>query len=80
MINTHHLDNLIWVWNSNAPTGGNAGPYADFYPGPRYCDILATDVYGEFKQSYHDDLAVLANGKPIALGEVGRVPSRPPPF
>jgi beta-mannanase len=75
MINTHHLDNLIWVWNSNAPTGGNAGPYADFYPGPRYCDILATDVYGEFKQSYHDDLAVLANGKPIALGEVGRVPT-----
>ena len=75
LVNYHHLDNLIWVWNSNAPTGGNAGPYTDFYPGPRYCDILATDVYGEFKQSYHDDLAALANGRPIALGEVGRVPA-----
>jgi mannan endo-1,4-beta-mannosidase len=75
LVNYHHLDNLVWVWNSNAPTGANAGPYADFFPGPRYCDVLATDVYGEFKQSYHDDLAALANGRPIALGEVGRVPT-----
>jgi mannan endo-1,4-beta-mannosidase len=41
----------------------------------RYCDILAADVYGPFRQSYHDDLAALAGGKPIALGEVGRVPT-----
>ncbi len=44
-------------------------------PGRRYCDILATDVYGEFKQSYHDDLAALGGGIPIALGEVGAVPT-----
>jgi len=75
LVNYHHLDNLVWVWNSNAPTGANAGPYADFFPGLRYCDVLAADVYGEFKQSYHDDLAALANGRPIALGEVGRVPT-----
>jgi mannan endo-1,4-beta-mannosidase len=75
MVNYHHVNNLIWVWNSNAPNGRNAGPFADYFPGRRYCDILATDVYGEFKQSYHDDLAVLANGIPIALGEVGRVPT-----
>jgi len=75
LVSYHHLDNLVWVWNSNAPTGANAGPYADFFPGPRYCDVLATDVYGEFKQSYHDDLAALASGRPIALGEVGRVPT-----
>jgi len=74
-VNVHHLDNLLWVYNSNAPTGGNVGSYADFYPGPRFCDILATDVYGEFKQSYHDELAELAAGKPIALGEVGRMPA-----
>jgi hypothetical protein len=29
------------------------------------------DCYQEFKQSYYDDLLKLANGKPIALGEVG---------
>lgn len=55
--------------------GPNAGPYADFFPGRRYCDILATDVYGEFKRSYHDDLAGLGEGIPIALGEVGGVPT-----
>lgn len=75
MVNHHHLDNLIWVWNPNAPNAKTSGPYADYYPGPAYVDILAADVYGEYKQSYHDDLAALANGKPIALGEVGRVPT-----
>lgn len=75
LVNYHQLDNLLWVWNSNAPTGSNVGPYADYYPGRRFCDILATDIYGEFKQSYHDDLAALAEGMPIALGEVGAVPS-----
>jgi len=74
MVNHHHLDNLLWVWNSNAPNK-NAGPYADFYPGPQYCDILATDVYGEFLRSHYFDLLELANGKPVALGEVGRVPT-----
>ncbi len=73
-VNYHHLDNLIWVWNSNAPTP-NVGAYVDFYPGAQYCDVLATDVYGPFKNNYHDDLVELANGKPIALGEVGVVPA-----
>jgi mannan endo-1,4-beta-mannosidase len=75
LVNYHLLDNLLWVWNANAPSGPNAGLYAGFYPGPQYCDILAAHIYGEFNQSYHDDLAALANGKPIALGEVGRVPT-----
>ena len=75
MVNFHHLDNLIWVWNMNAPNGPNVGAYADYYPGPQYCDVLAADVYGEFKQAYHDDLLALAKGKPIALGEVGRAPT-----
>jgi len=75
LVNYHHLDNLVWVWNSNAPSGPGVGAYEDFYPGRRFCDILATDVYGEFKQSYHDDLAALGDGVPIALGEVGGVPA-----
>ncbi|HSW38077.1 MAG TPA: glycosyl hydrolase, partial [Acidobacteriota bacterium] len=28
MVNHHKLDNLIWVWNPNAPTGNNVGAYA----------------------------------------------------
>ena len=76
-VNYHHLDNLIWVWNANSPgaDGKGPGPYADYFPGLQYADVLSVDVYGEFKQSYYDDLLALAAGKPIALGEVGGVPS-----
>ena len=73
------LDNLIWVWDTNAPRatpGDEAGAYEDFYPGGEYVDVLAADVYHkDWKQSHHDDLAKLAAGKPIALGEVGDAPS-----
>jgi mannan endo-1,4-beta-mannosidase len=77
-VNYHKLNNLIWVWNTNAPRdrqGDEAGPYEDFWPGSQYVDVLAADVYRrDWKQSHHDDLLKLANGKPIALGEVGNIP------
>lgn len=75
LVNYHRLDNLIWVWNANAPNGKNAGPYYDYYPGAQYADVLAADIYGEYLQSHHDDLVELAAGKPVALGEIGRPPS-----
>lgn len=75
----HKLNNLIWVWNTNAPRdipGDEAFDYELFYPGDDYVDILAADVYrNDYKQSHHDDLMKLAKGKPIALGEVGGLPS-----
>jgi len=75
----HKLNNLIWVWNTNAPrdiTGDEAWDYELFYPGDKYVDILAADVYrNDYKQSHHDDLLALAKGKPIALGEVGDIPT-----
>ncbi|MGA2693442.1 MAG: glycosyl hydrolase [Opitutaceae bacterium] len=78
-VNLHKLDNLIWVWDTNAPRatpGDEAGAYEDFYPGAQYVDVLAADVYHkDWKQSHHDDLLRLAAGKPIALGEVGEPPS-----
>ena len=77
--NHHKLNNLIWVWNTNAPRdipGDEAWDYELFYPGDAYVDILAADVYRkDYKQSHHDDLAALAKGKPIALGEVGEIPT-----
>jgi len=77
--NHHKLNNLIWVWNTNAPRdipGDEAWDYELFYPGNDYVDILAADVYRkDYKQSHHDDLVTLANGKPIALGEVGEIPT-----
>jgi mannan endo-1,4-beta-mannosidase len=77
--NHHKLNNLIWVWNTNAPRdipGDEAWDYEMFYPGDKYVDILAADVYRhDYKQSHHDDLVALAKGKPVALGEVGDIPT-----
>lgn len=75
----HKLNNLLWVWNTNAPRnnpGDEAGPYADYYPGSDYVDVLAADVYhADWKQSHHDELVALGKGKIISLGEVGALPS-----
>jgi mannan endo-1,4-beta-mannosidase len=73
-VNVHHLDNLVWVWNVNAP-GGNAGSIADYYPGAQFADVVTMDIYGEFKQDYYDSMVALAAGKPIALAEVGGLPT-----
>jgi len=73
-VNVHHLDNLVWVWNGNDP-GSKGEAFADYYPGPEYADVVSIDVYGEFKQKYYDDALALAAGKPIALAEVGGLPS-----
>jgi len=78
-VNFHHLNNLIWVWNTNAPRdwpNDEAYPYELFYPGPAFVDVLAADVYkNDYKQSHHDQLVALAKGKLIALGEVGVMPT-----
>lgn len=66
----HHINNLIWVWNS---------PETDWYPGDEYVDILSTDIYSPahdygpltadylYTRSFSPD-------KPTALGENGPVP------
>lgn len=76
----HGLNNLIWVWNPNAPVG-KVGAYVDYFPGLDEVDILATDVYDHqktgqpFLQKDYEDLLRLSKDKPIALGEVGPAPS-----
>src|ERR1700722_6275700 len=73
-VDVHHLNNLVWVWNVNSPSE-NAGPIASYFPGAEYADIVTMDIYGEFKQSYYDDMVALAGDKPIALAEVGAMPT-----
>ncbi|MCF4101190.1 glycoside hydrolase family 26 protein [Gillisia sp. M10.2A] len=77
-VNHHKLNNLIWVWNANAPRDipeDEAFDYKDFYPGSECVDILATDVYHyDYEQKDYEQLLELANGKAIALGEVGQLP------
>lgn len=78
LTNHHKLNNLLWVWNTNAPrdiVGDVAGPYADYFPGVDYVDVLTADVYrNDWRQSHHDQLMELGKGKLIGLGEVGNVP------
>lgn len=77
--NHHHLDNLLWVWNTNAPRaipGDEAFDYPHFYPGGEYVDVLAADVYrADYRQSHHDDIVELGQSRPVALGEVGQLPT-----
>jgi hypothetical protein len=68
------LNNLIWVWNVNSP-GGNAGPIDTYYPGAERADVITMDIYGKFEQSYYAGMLALAGDKPIALAEVGAMPS-----
>jgi mannan endo-1,4-beta-mannosidase len=73
MVYVHHLDNLIWVWNQNGPAP--VGEFLKFFPGQRYVDVLSYDNYRNLDERYYHELLDLAEGKPIALGEVGRPPS-----
>lgn len=79
MTNYHHLDNLIWVWNANAPRKVPTDPvmaYDLYYPGADYVDVLATDVYhDDWQLEHHDQLDKLSDGKLIALGECGPLPT-----
>ena len=78
-VHDHKLNNLIWVWNTNAPRqliNDEAYAYEDYFPGMEYVDVLAADVYHhDYRQSHHDELVALGHGKVIALGEVGEVPT-----
>lgn len=70
----HGLNNLLWVFDANEVRPG-VDPYAAYYPGADVVDILATDVYqGDYTGPDYDELLALAQGKPVALGEVGTPP------
>jgi mannan endo-1,4-beta-mannosidase len=71
----HQLNNLIWIWSVDRP-GNPERQFVNFFPGTNCFDIASLDVYrNDFDQSYYDGLLKLADGKPIALAEVGPAPS-----
>ena len=69
----HHLDNLIWVWNS---------PLEDGYVGDDFCDIISRDIYpqahahGAFRKEYNDLIKITKTkrNKGVALAETGIIP------
>ena len=73
LVNVHHLNNLVWVWNQNGPAPG--GEFYNFYPGKNYCDVVSYDNYSRLDDRYYYEIQTIADGKPIALGEVGAPPA-----
>jgi len=73
MVYVHHLDNLIWVWNQNGPAP--SGEFFSYFPGQRWVDVVSYDNYRDLSDRYYHEILDLADGKPVALAEVGRVPS-----
>jgi mannan endo-1,4-beta-mannosidase len=68
------LGNLVWVWNvsDRDPAG-----LAAYDPGAGYTDVASMDIWQSDypRDSDYRTILDLAGGRPIALGEVRRVPS-----
>ena len=68
----HHLDNLIWVWNSPVP---------ECYPGDDTVDIISRDMYppAHIHTAQQEKLlelqAVTRQPKIALIGEIGTIPS-----
>lgn len=68
------LDNLIWVWNvQDNPTAN----WSQYYPGANYVDVVSLDVWYKNHPSTGDyqQIQNIAAGKPIAIAEMGKVPT-----
>ena len=70
------VNNLIWVWTTQN-YNGNSATYnqdTDWYPGDKYVDIVARDLYGynasQHKQEFEEIQQRYPN-KMVALGECG---------
>jgi len=73
--NEHQLNNLIWVWTSEA--NANA---LQWFPGDEYVDVIGMDIYREGDHSSQmlsfQDLKRIYNGKKmLALSECGSIPA-----
>ena len=75
LVNYHGLNNLIWVWTTDA-----AANNLDWYPGDEYVDILGADIYaanGDFSSqvlTYNAIKDKFQGKKLITLSENGPVP------
>ncbi|WP_084163989.1 glycosyl hydrolase [Olivibacter sitiensis] len=75
LVHHHGLNNLIWIWTSDA-----AGDALDWYPGHDYVDIIGMDIYpGENQHGSQyiafDKMKELYEGRKIvALTECGSIP------
>ena len=75
------LTNLIWVWDVQ-DFGSLASDVNSYNPGNEYWDIAALDVYDKndqtqvyYSASKYQAMVGIPGNDPIALGEVGKLPS-----
>lgn len=67
----HHLDHLLWVWNSRLPEG---------YPGDDFVDVVSVDIYlpeytaTDYKDEYEELIRATSREKTAALAETGYLP------
>jgi len=77
LVKTKGLDNLVWVWNVKDVQGAS-GSAADYYPGDDYVDVVTLDAWNSNfpTDDWYASMRDIAGDKPIALAEVGKVPTR----
>jgi mannan endo-1,4-beta-mannosidase len=74
-VNEHKLNNLIWVWTSEANSAA-----LDWYPGDEYVDIIGLDFYEEGNHksqmvAFEEFKRIYKGKKLLALSECGSIPS-----
>ena len=77
MKNTKGLSNLIWVWDMQ-DFGSLSNDLTNYNPGNEYWDVAALDVYdgSGYTAAKYKAMTDIANGKPIAIGECEKLPTR----
>ena len=71
------IKNLIWVWTTQNYNGDSSkyNQDKDWYPGTKYVDIVARDLYGQDKAANAQEFSEIQNtypGKMVTLGECGK--------
>lgn len=74
LVKTRGITNLIWVWNVKDV---GMDRLSDYWPGAEYVDVVSVDMwYKDFPTTTeYNQMLTLAGTKPIALAEVGKVPT-----
>lgn len=77
MKNTKGLSNLIWVWDMQ-DFGTLTSDLTSYNPGSEYWDVAALDIYdgSGYTAAKYKAMVNIANGKPIAIGECEKLPTR----
>jgi len=75
---TKGLHDLLFVYSTNQPDRGAAGPALDYYPGGDSVDVVGADVYQRSLNLNGPDRgrntyeALVSTGKPFGLSEFGQ--------